>query len=67
MKVVLLTPEQKESIAGKEYAPDAFYYPIQDNSGNWVISLQEVEQSSEEWVKKLPLIDFEPIQTEIKL
>ena len=47
MKAALLTPEQKERIAGKEYAPDSFYNPIQDTQGNWVISLQEVEQSSE--------------------
>lgn len=67
MKVGLLTSEQKELIDGKEFAPYSFFNPIQDKNGNWVISTQEIEFATippYEWVKELPLINFEPIDTE---
>ena len=52
MEVGLLKIEEKETIQGKEYAPDCFFNPIQDNNDNWVISTEEMDQ--------LPLIDYEP-------
>lgn len=64
MKVGLLTLEQKNEIEGKEFAPDSFFNPIQDLNGNWVISVQEMEQATippYEWVHELPLINFQPI------
>ena len=64
-KVGLLTLEQKETIQGQEFAPDRFFNPINDKNGNWVISIEEIEQATippYEWVKGLPLIDFEPIE-----
>lgn len=60
MKVGLLTIEQKNEIAGKEYAPDSYFNPIQDLNNNWVISTQEISGCEIEWVKNLPLIDFKP-------
>jgi hypothetical protein len=62
MKVGLLTIEQKELIEGKEYAKDSFFNPIQDNSNNWVISTEEMQQAQDpyKWIKELPLIDYEP-------
>ena len=64
MKVGLLTIEQKNEIAGKEYAPDSYFNPIQDINDNWVISPEEmngrVKNPDFFWVKKLPLIDFKP-------
>lgn len=68
MKVGLLTLEQKNEIAGKQFAPDSFFNPIQDANGNWVISIQEMEQATippYEWVHELPLIDYLPIETEL--
>jgi len=68
MKVALLTPEQKKAIEGKEFAPDSLFNPIQDLNNNWVISLQEIELATTppyEWIKELPLIDFEPKKTTI--
>jgi hypothetical protein len=68
MKVGLLTLEQKNIIAGVQFAPDSYFNPIQDKNGNWVISTQEMEQATVppyEWVKELPLIDFEPIEQPI--
>jgi hypothetical protein len=62
MTVVKLTAEQAEQIKGAEFAPDSYFNPIQDKHGNWIISLEEVEQCDIEWVKSLPLIEFEPIE-----
>jgi len=63
MMVALLTIEQKDSIVGQIYAPDSYFNPIQDNSDNWIISLEEVEQCVNPdfmWVKDLPLIEYVP-------
>jgi hypothetical protein len=68
MKVGLLTLAQKNEIAGQQFAPDCYFNPIQDVNDNWVISVEEIEQATVppyDWVKDLPLIDFEPKQTEI--
>lgn len=56
--VGLLTTEQKELIAGQEYATDSFFNPIQDFNDNWVISEEEIDQSTIDWVKELPKIKF---------
>lgn len=61
--VGLLTVEQKDELVGKEYAPDSFFNPIQDNLDRWVISVQEMEYCTNElffWVKDLLLIIFVP-------
>ena len=60
MKVVLLTPEQAEQLKGQLYAPDSYFNPIQDADDNWIISTQEQEQCSIDWVKELPLIEYKP-------
>ena len=64
MTVALLTEQQKDSLVGVEYAPDSFFNPIQDANGNWIISLEEVQQCVNTdfmWVKELPLIEYEPV------
>lgn len=60
MIVAKLTEKQADSIRGVEYAQDSYFNPIKDKNDNWVISIQEVEQCSINWVKELPMIDFEP-------
>ena len=67
MQVGLLTLKQKNEIAGKEFAPDSLFNPIQDANNKWVISIEEIEQANEyfAWVKDLPLIDYLPIETTI--
>jgi hypothetical protein len=65
MTVAQLTPEQAEQLKGIEFAPDNFFNPIQDADGNWIISLEEVEQTSIDWVKTLPRIEYKPIQITI--
>jgi hypothetical protein len=60
MIVVLLTIEQAEQLKGQLYAPDSYFNPIQDADDNWIISTQEQEQCSIDWVKELPLIEYKP-------
>jgi hypothetical protein len=67
MKVGKLTIVQKNKLVNKEFAPDCFYNPIQDINNKWIVSIEEMEQSTGEfqWVQNLPLIDYEPKQVEI--
>lgn len=60
-QVRLLTISQKETLQGKEYRPNCWFNPIEDNDGNWVISNEEVSQCVNPtvmFVKSLPLIDY---------
>jgi len=61
--VGLLTVEQKDSLLLQWYAPDCYFNPIQDLNNNWVISVEEMANCTNEefiWVKDLPLIIYEP-------
>jgi hypothetical protein len=61
MQVHLLTYEQAQSLIGIQFMPDSYFNPIIDADGNHIISIEEVEQCSIEWVKALPLIEYNPI------
>jgi hypothetical protein len=61
MEVGLLTEIEKDSLVGQLYAPDSYFNPLQDNSDNWIISIEEMEQcvtTEFQWVKTLPLIEY---------
>ena len=61
--VGLLTELQKDELVGQLYAPYSYYNPIQDIDSNWIISVEEMEQTTTlefMWVKELPLILFTP-------
>jgi hypothetical protein len=61
--VGLLTTEQKDSLLVQWYAPDCYFNPIQDLNDNWIISIEEMANCTNEefmWVKDLPLIIYEP-------
>jgi predicted DNA-binding transcriptional regulator len=61
--VGLLTEAQKDELVGQLYAPYSYYNPIQDIDNNWVISVEEIEQTVTPefmWVKDLPLIPYTP-------
>jgi hypothetical protein len=63
--VGLLTELQKDELVGQLYAPRSYYNPIQDLNDNWVISVEEIEQTIAPefmWVKDLPLIPYTPKQ-----
>jgi predicted DNA-binding transcriptional regulator len=64
--VGLLTELQKDELIGQLYAPDSYYNPIQDLNDNWVISIEEIEQTVTPeflWVKDLEMIPYEPKPT----
>jgi hypothetical protein len=61
MKVYLLTEEQAALLIGLEFITDNYFNPIKDANNNFIISIEEVEQCSIEWVKALPLIEYNPI------
>ena len=61
MKVAKLTQEQAEKLKGLEVVKDNYFNPILDADVNYIISLEEVEQSDIEWVKDLPQIEYKPI------
>jgi len=66
--VGLLTDEQHRMLIGVQYTDDSFFNPLQDASDNWIISVEEMEFCTNievMWVKDLPLIKYEPKQTEI--
>jgi hypothetical protein len=62
IQVHLLTTEQADSLKRVEFVPDNYFNPIQDAEGYWIISVEEVNQCSIDWVKSLPLIDYKPIE-----
>lgn len=64
--VGLLTELQKDELLGTWYAPDSYFNPIQDVNNNWVISVEEMQNNTNEdtmWVKDLELITYEPRPT----
>lgn len=61
MTVSKLTPEQAEELKGVQFIQDNYFNPVMDKNGNYIISLEEVEQCDIEWVKDLPRIIYEPI------
>jgi len=65
MIVAQLTQEQAEQLQGIEFVKDNFFNPILDADGNYIISLEEVNQCDIEWVKELPLIEYKPIINEL--
>jgi hypothetical protein len=67
IQVALLTTEEANQLKGVEIVKDNYFNPIQDKNGNWIISLEEVEQSTIEWLKDLPIIDYQPIKDVFKL
>lgn len=61
--VGLLTELQKDELIGQLFAPYSYYNPIQDIDNNWIISVEEIEQTITlefMWVKDLPLILYTP-------
>jgi hypothetical protein len=67
MTVAKLNQTQANQLRGVEVVADNFFNPIQDKNGNWIISLEEVEQCSIEWVKNLPHIEYEPIEVNLPI
>ena len=58
--IAILTAEQKDQLIGQTYDGVCFYNPIQDANDNWIISEEEINQSTLEWLKSLPLTEYQP-------
>ena len=59
--VGLLTKVQKNELVGVYYSADSIYNPIQDINDNWIISVEEMQSTSNPdtmWVKDLDLIEY---------
>jgi hypothetical protein len=64
--VGLLTDVQKEELIGQLFDEDSYFNPIQDNSDNWIISIEEIENNVNpnfKWLLDLPLIIYIPKET----
>jgi hypothetical protein len=60
--IAIITTEQKNILVGQTYDGVCYFNPIQDLNDNWIISEQEINQSSLQWLKDLPLTDYLPKQ-----
>jgi hypothetical protein len=59
--VGLLTEVQKNELVGVYYSADSIYNPILDINDNWIISVEEMQSTSNPdtmWVKDLELIEY---------
>ena len=64
-KVGLLTAEEKEAIEGKRYAKGRYFTPVQDEDGNWVLHLEQINKNQNIdfwWLIHLQKIDYKPKQ-----
>lgn len=65
LMVYSITEAQADSLRMQEFAPDQYYWPVQDCNGNWLITEEEVSQtvfSQWLWVKNLPQMEYcEPV------
>jgi hypothetical protein len=58
--IAILTIEQKNSLVGQTYDGVCYFNPIQDLNDNWAISEEEINASSLQWLKELPLTEYQP-------
>jgi hypothetical protein len=61
MEIAKITQQQADLLAGQEYAPACHYNPVQDCTGDWIISIEEIQQTINTeylWVKELPLSEW---------
>lgn len=64
MIMIILTEAQKDLIQGKEFSKDQYFNVQQDNSGDWVISLEEMinlETTEYNWLYDCPMKVNDPI------
>jgi len=62
--VGLLTIEQKDLLINQLFDEDSYFNPLQDFNGNWIISIEEIEQNiyyDFNWLQDLEMILFVPV------
>lgn len=61
--IAIITEVQKNSLIGHRFDGIQFFNPVQDVDGNWVISIEEINQCTNvdfQWIKDLSLSVFNP-------
>jgi hypothetical protein len=64
MNVYKLTIEQKEVLIGQTYDGVQYFNPTLDADNNYIISIEVYNNCTNElfqWVKDLPLIEYNPV------
>lgn len=63
MKVGKLTFEQKNLLLGQKVQDSWYFNPVQDFDGNWVISIEEINNNQNpnfDWLNEIEQIDWNP-------
>ena len=59
--IAIITQEQRDSLVGFEFMPQTFFnLDVKDINDNYFIDEIEIEQCDIQWLKDLPLIEYEP-------
>ena len=68
-KVAVISKTRATKLKGKETTDDLYFNPVLDSLGRWVVSEEEIEQSTDSnylYLKALPLIEFAKPRDTIK-
>ena len=59
--IVIITQEQRDSLVGIEFMPKTFFnLDVKDINDNYFIDEVEINQCDIQWIKDLPLTEYEP-------
>jgi len=59
--IAIITQEQRDSLVGIEFLPQTFFnLNVQDINDNYLIDEVEINQCDIQWLKALPLIEYQP-------
>jgi len=59
--IAIITQEQRDSLVGIEFLPQTFFnLNVQDINDNYFIDEIEIGQCDIQWLKDLPLIEYQP-------
>ena len=59
--IAIITQEQRDSLVGIEFLPQTFFnLNIKDVNDNYFIDEVEINQCDVQWLKDLPLTEYEP-------
>lgn len=58
--IAIITQQQAEQLSNTTYNGTIYFNPIQDINDNWIVSQEEINQSDLQWLKDLPLKEYEP-------
>jgi len=59
--IAIITQEQRDSLLGVEFMPQTFFnLDVKDINENYFIDEVEINQCDIQWLKDLPLTEYEP-------